>query len=123
MKQLRIVFVFVMAFMLLVGCEKKIPEGISNEMYEVGQKAVKITEEFLDGDISRREAVDEITELGNMGLEICTEEKDDGTLDEKYYSDKLMEQTILLIANDMCMVDGEQEIESSLGILKEFFED
>lgn len=122
MKRNRIMFVLVMAFMLLVGCAKKVPEGISDEMYEVGRKTVKITEDFLDEDISRREAVDEITELGNIGLEICTKEKDDGTLDEKYYSDKLIEQTILLIANDMCMVDGEKEIESSLGILKEFFE-
>lgn len=75
----------------------------------------------MDGDKSRRDAVDEMTDLGSKSLDICTKEDENGTLDEEYNLDKLVGQTILLIAQEMCSVDGE-EIESSLNILKELLE-
>lgn len=106
----------------LVGCKKKIPEGISNEMFEIGQDAMEVTEKFLNEDMSRREAVDELTDLGQKGLDICMKEEDDGTLDEKYYSDRLVEQTILLIGENMCIVDGEHDVKETLITLEDLLD-
>ena len=115
------ILVIVLCIVSLTGCVEKVPAGISDEMYNIGQEAVIVTEKFLDGDKSRRDTVDEMTDLGSKSLDICTKEDENGTLDEEYNLDKLVGQTILLIAQEMCSVDGE-EIESSLNILKELLE-
>ena len=73
-------------------------------------------------DVNRREAVDELTDLGQKGLDICMKEDHDGTLDEKYYSDRLVEQTILLIGENMCIVDGEHDVKEALVTLKDLLD-
>ena len=49
--------------MCLVGCKKKIPEGISNEMFETGQDAMEITEKFLNEDVNQCHLLNENSDI------------------------------------------------------------
>lgn len=105
----------------LLGCEKKVPEGISDEMYKIGQEAMQITEEFIDGDKSRRETCDKVIALAEDGAELLSKEDDEGLIDE-YYSDELVCRSVLAIAQYIVIEGGEAQVEESLEILEELLE-
>lgn len=106
--------IFVLIF--LAGCGKKIPDGVSPEMYDLGKEAVTLTKDFLDEKESRKEVADKLIDLGKQAAGIYQNEYDEGIAGEKYYSDELIVKTILLIAQDMVTEDG--DVESSLEILE-----
>lgn len=105
----------------LVGCKKKVPEGISDEMYEIEQEAMKTTKEFMNGDKSRRETYDEVVVLAEDGGKLLSKESDEGLLEE-YYSDELVGRSVLAIAQYIIIEGGEMQVEEALEILEELLE-
>lgn len=68
MKKL-IVTVLISVFAIsLMACssEPKRPEDISEDLYDIGVKAVKITDKYLEADLTLDEAYDEISNLSDQ---------------------------------------------------------
>lgn len=49
-------------FIFVTGCSQKIPEGLTQESYDTGVKALETIDQYLDGEIGK----DEVME--NLGL-------------------------------------------------------
>ena len=61
-----IALLLALVMLCLVGCggDKK-PENMSDTAYRAGQKAVEITEQYLNMDITAREAYDQLEDVGD----------------------------------------------------------
>ena len=48
-KKILIVMISVLCCLNVIGCEKKPPKGMSDEMYEVGCETVEVLDSYIDG--------------------------------------------------------------------------
>lgn len=111
-----------LSILCLAGCTKKIPAGISEEVYEKGQKSVEITKDFLEEKKTRREAVDELIDLSKKIVAICEKENDERDSKTEYTLDAEVAKAVLLISQNMVTEGGDDYIESSLETLEELLQ-
>lgn len=61
-----------------VGCggEEKLPDGISQGMYDLGIKAVKVTDKYLNADLSLEEAYEELENISSQTSKTMDDSKE-----------------------------------------------
>lgn len=96
----------------LTGCGK--PANVSEDVYNLGLKAVDVTEQFLSADLTADEAKEKLDEIKSRIVE-----------DDAYSNDLLVGTEIELIAYSIGFIDGNpteddiKEVKERLDDLKE----
>ena len=88
-RKLGILALIVIMCASLIGCaqKKQKPDGMSEEMYDLGTKTVELMDKYLDDKIDYDKALEEITELSDQSEAVDTNKAKD--LETKVYIDAL----------------------------------
>lgn len=79
MKKVLSILLIILILGCFVGCES-IPEGMPEHTYKIGVKALEVTDKYLDLEISREEAEEEMEELYERISDYYDMSKDEKTL-------------------------------------------
>lgn len=61
-KSLGLAMIVIFGF-ILVGCGNRVPEGVSDDVFEIASQGLEIVDDYLDGDIDRIPAVRQLDSL------------------------------------------------------------
>lgn len=87
MKKAICVLLVIVMMVSITGCGKKVPDGFTEETYNLGNDALKVMDSFLSGAIVARDAEKELSIICN-GLDAATIEPDPNS---KNYGDELFQ--------------------------------
>lgn len=105
-KKFLVVMMSVFCCLNVVGCEKKPPEGMSEEMYEVGCETVEVLDNYIDGTMTYSTMALRIKSLSEEADEICEENE------EEYYKDSIINLTMQhlpLISSTTFLADADEK--------------
>ena len=87
-KKFIVVMLSIICCINVIGCEKKPPRGVSEEMYEVGCETVEVLDNYIDGTMTYSTMALKIESLSEEADEICEETEDE------YYKDSIINLTM-----------------------------
>ena len=102
-----------------VGCQKKIPKGMSEEMYGYAKKISVTVHKFLDGEIERSDIL-VLEELPEKLVDHIKKEDEDGSLIEQYYNDEEIGMLCTELMIYLFTEDNMSEAEDTLNSIDEF---
>lgn len=119
MRKLMVVMLISVSIICTVGCQGKIPKGMSEEMYGYVKEISVTVHKFLDGEIERSDML-ELEEFPEKMVDHVKKEYDDGSLVEKYYNDKEVGMLCTELMIDLFTEDNMREAEATLDKIDEF---
>lgn len=90
----------------VIGCEKKPPKGMSDEMYEVGCETVEVLDSYIDGTMTYSTMALKIQSLSEEADEICEDTEDEYNKD---YILNLTMQHLPLISSTTFLADADEK--------------
>ena len=102
-----------------VGCQKKIPKGMSEEMYGYAKKISVTVHKFLDGEIERSDIL-VLEELPEKMVDHIKKEDEDWSLIEQYYNDEEIGMLCTELMIYLFTEDNMSEAEDTLNSIDEF---
>ena len=98
---------------------KKIPKGMSEEMYGYAKKISVTVHKFLDGEIERSDIL-VLEELPEKMVDHIKKEDEDGSLIEQYYNDEEIGMLCTELMIYLFTEDNMSEAEDTLNSIDEF---
>ena len=113
MKQVLSIFLIILTLTSFVGCNS-IPEGMPEYTYKIGTKALEITDQYLDLEISKDEAKKEINELSDRLYEYSKTTDDTHTLYVSISINKI-ESGFMIYGDETDIIEGRNSLAEDLG--------
>ena len=82
----------------LLGCRGGAPGGVSDEVYEIGSQGLDIVDQYLDNDLSRDLAIDELDNLLDELYDVINELVDEGNLKD---DDEEVEWALIVVTDSV----------------------
>ena len=93
MKRVLICVLALVMGLLAVGCR---PQGMDQQTYDIGRRALRVTDEFLDGNITAQLALSSIRELGERIDSFESEGSSESTGSAEWYRNRVRNLTFLV---------------------------
>lgn len=88
----KLIAVMLCITMCLLGCGNKRPDTVSEGMYLIGCKALKISDKYINSDLSSDEAYDELSSLSSQAT---------NSVDDDYEQDLLISVSVSSLSSDL----------------------